>query len=381
MKNINNKNFLKKKIKKKIFTNFTFNYCDFWEAEFDKVIFENSVFNNCIFCDAKFKEVKFVNCIFKNSNFSHTHFYKSSIVKTSIINVNFRDSVKDNYSDIDNKIPITRTINLKIKKSKSLSVVEKKILKSLTTGKGYYVLKNFFSKEKIIKASKIIDNILIKQIKFNKLKKNFARDKKLNQKYVYNLLNKHKIFSQLIQPKPAMKVFDNLLGKDFVCGFFGANCLLPGARGQFPHLDYPYLSFMKPGDLVPFQNKFFKFYLNCQILIPLTQFNLKNGSTAILENSHKLNKFPKKKDIFKYKYKRLNLDIGSIVIFNGTLWHYACSNYSKNLNRYCTLAQYLPKFIVPMLDMKSKTKKSVYSNDIRLKKLLGINLDYPSIRN
>ena len=99
-------------------------------------------------------KVKFVNCIIKNSNYSHTHFHRSSIVKTSIINVNFRDSVKDNYSNIDNKIPITRTINFKLKKSKSLSVVEKKILKSLTSGKGYYVLKKFFSKEKIIKASK-----------------------------------------------------------------------------------------------------------------------------------------------------------------------------------------------------------------------------------
>ena len=103
------------------------------------------------------------------------------IVKTSIINVNFRDSIKDNYSNIDNKIPIIRRINPNIKKSKSLSVVEKKILKSLTSGKGYYVLKFFFSKEKIIKASKVIDSILKKQIKFNKLKKNFARDKKLNQ--------------------------------------------------------------------------------------------------------------------------------------------------------------------------------------------------------
>ena len=158
------------------------------------MIFENSIFDNCIFCDAKFKGVKFVNCIIKNSNYSHSYFYRSSIVKTSILNVNFRDSINDNYSNIDNKIPIIRRINPNIKKSKSLSVVEKKILKSLTSGKGYYVLKNFFSKEKLIKASKVIDSILKKQIKFNKLKKNFARDKKLNQKYVYNLLNKHKIF-------------------------------------------------------------------------------------------------------------------------------------------------------------------------------------------
>ena len=47
-----------------------------------------------------------------------------------------------------------------------------------------------------------------------------------------------------------MNVFEKLLGKDFICGFYGANCLLPVARGQDPHLDYPYLSFMKAGEKI-----------------------------------------------------------------------------------------------------------------------------------
>ena len=74
----------------------------------------------------------------------------------------------------------------------------------------------------------------------------------------------------------------------------------------------------------------------------------------------------------KKKFKRLNLQRGSLVIFNGTIWHYACPNYSKSQNRYCTLAQYLPKFILPMLDLKKTTRRKVYNNDKELKKLFRI---------
>ena len=64
---------------------------------------------------------------------------------------------------------------------------------------------------------------------------------------------------------------------------------------------------MKAGEKIPFINRANKFYLNCQILIPLTQFNRNNGSTAVLENSHKLNQFPAKQSNMKKKFKRLNL--------------------------------------------------------------------------
>ena len=101
----------------------------------------------------------------------------------------------------------------------------------------------------------------------------------------------------------------------------------------------------------------------------------------MLKNSHKLNIFPNKEASSKFKFTQLNINPGSIVIFNGATWHYAKPNYSEDKKRYCTLAQYLPKYILPMLNMKKTTKKNVYKKDKGiLRQLLGIDLDFPSIR-
>ena len=72
-------------------------------------------------------------------------------------------------------------------------------------------------------------------------------------KHKTNLVNLNKVFIELIQPKLAMEVFKKVLGEKFICGFFGANCLMPGARGKLPHIDYPYLNMRKPGEKVPFK--------------------------------------------------------------------------------------------------------------------------------
>ena len=78
---------------------------------------------------------------------------------------------------------------------------------------------------------------------------------------------------------------------------------------------------------------------------------------------------------------QVKINPGSIVIFNGLMWHYANPNYSDDKKRFCTLANYLPKYILPQLDIKNSTKKSIYKNDKGiLRKLLGIDLPFPSLR-
>ena len=379
-------NFIKKKILNKSFKNKHFLYFNFWEAQFKNVKFERCIIDNSIFCDARFENVLFHNCTIKNSNFSHTYFHNTKIVKSKISGSNFRDALRDKKSKLQIKIssdePIASFDYLKKNSMEKLklSKIETKIYYALTKGKGFYLVKNYFNKSKIKKAFKIIDNIVMKDKKIKSNLNNFVKDKKFNQKWIYNLLNKNKVFLDLIQPNPAMNVFKNILGNDFICGFFGANCLLPGARGQIPHLDYPYYRFVKPGNKIPFKAKK-NFFLNCQVLIPLTKFDKTNGSTAFLKNSHKINKFPFKDEFKKKSFSQLNIDIGSFVIFNGLTWHLAQPNYSNSKKRYGILAQYLPSFLSPQLDLKTITNRKVINKDKRyLKQLLGINLQFPSIR-
>ena len=66
----------------------------------------------------------------------------------------------------------------------------------------------------------------IKKIKQNL--DNFAKDKKFCQKWIINLLNIDPIFIELIQPKIAMKVFEKILGENFICGFYEFSGLCRG---------------------------------------------------------------------------------------------------------------------------------------------------------
>ena len=289
--------FYKKKFHNKIFQNKDFKQFDFWEAEFKNVNFINCKFNESIFCDAIFKNVLFEKCEIKKSNFSHTKFYNTKFRNSKLRLNNFRDSQRDNKSIIPIKISLFNKNmkqfdfqNINQKLEFSLNKQEKKIFYALTKGPGFYVIKNFHSKSKIKKAYNIIDKMVMNDKKIKSRASFFARDKKFNQKWIYALLNLNKVFIDIIQPTPAINVFKKLLGERFICGFFGANCLLPGARGQIPHLDYPYYRFVKKGEKIPFSSRK-NFFLNCQILTPLTKFDNSNGSTGFFVNSHKLINF------------------------------------------------------------------------------------------
>ena len=372
------KNFRQKIIHNKIFKDRFFIKEDFWEAEIKNSSFVNCTFLETIFCDVKFENVKFQKCVIKKCNFSHSFFFKTFFNETQSESNNFRDCRKDHYSKIHKDILIIKKDV--IKKKPLQEKEEEKIFYALTKGPGYYVLKNFYPKSKIKTALDIVDKKTINDPAIKANANFFSRDKKFNQKWIYSLLNLNKVFIDFIQPPTQVSnVFKKLLGERYICGFYGANCLLPGARGQSPHLDYPYYRFVKYKEKVPFYSRK-NFYLNCQILIPLTVFNKKNGSTGFLPDSHKLNKFPELNSHKKNKFLQITINPGSVLIFNGLVWHYAAPNYSDSEKRYGLLAQYIPEFITPLLDLKSVTQKKILKSNNNLKNLLGLNLEYPSIR-
>lgn len=385
--NCKNKKFLKKDLSKYIFLKTIFDKCNFWEAKLNNSKFIGVNINNSVFSDAKLTNTRFDNCIIKNSNFSHTDLRNTDFSNCSLVNVNFRDATYNKKTkwpkNFKPEAYQAKKIDQKkrkkiIKKQKKLSRLEKNILNELTVGKGYFIVENYFSKSKINKALALIKKEIFKNKNIKKNLNNFSRDKRLNQVYVYkNLFNLNKVFVDLIQPKIAMNIFKKIIGEKFICGFFGANCLLPGARGQSPHLDYPYLDIVKAGEKLPFDTGK-NFALNCQILIPLTDFTYENGSTSVSPHSHKSGLFPNKKITKNKKFVQIKTKAGSLILTNGLIWHNSMPNYSDNDMRICTLGQYLPHFIKPMLNLANGTEKNILSKDKKyLKQLLGINLRYP----
>jgi len=391
-KNMNFKkiSFLKASISRANFINCNMEKCDLWESKLSNTKFTNTNFKDCVFTDADLSRARFVNSSIIRSNLTHTDlrnvdFKTSKITKTSLRDAIFNDKTKwpKNFNPLSHGAKKYKLIKKKVEKR--LSKVEKKILHELTVGKGFYVVKNYFSKKKIKKAFNIILKKIHKDKVWRKKYNNFSRDKKVNQFYVHkNLMNLDKIFVELIQPKIAMNVYKKLLGEKFICSFYGANCLLPGARGQTPHCDYPYLDIVKPGERLPFnlgvsaKHIGKRFLFNCQIVIPLTDFNIDNGSTGFRLGTQKYCKFPHENEFKKGKFEQYKIKAGSVILFNGLLWHGAMPNYTSNQYRFCTLGGYVPHFIKPMLDLRRTTNKKIIANDKgHLKRLLGVNLTYP----
>lgn len=391
-KNMNLKeiSFLKSSISRANFINCNVEKCELWESKLSHTKFTNTKFKDCVFTDADLSRASFVNSSIIRSNLSHTDLRNVNFKTSKLIKINLRDAIfNDKTRWPKNFNPLSfGAIKYKLNKKKvkkKLSKLEKKIIHELTAGKGYYVVKNYFSKKKVNKAFKIILKKINEDKVWRKKYKNFSRDKKINQFYVYkNLMGLDKIFVELIQPKIAMNVFKILLGEKFICSFFGVNCLFPGARGQLPHCDYPYLDIAKPGEKLPFDLDISghigkRILLNCQVVVPLVDFNYDNGSTGIRPGSQRYCKFPQEEEFKKGKFEQHKIKAGSVIIFNGLLWHGAMPNYTHDQYRFATLGGYVPHFIKPALDLQSITKnKKVITNDKGyLQQLLGVNLVFP----
>ena len=370
------KNSVLKKIENYTFYKKNFINYDFWHAKLNNIKFIDCNFSNCIFSDAIFNKIIFKNCEISHCNFQHASINNSKFQIKRFRN-NLIDDIKvDNKSKLSNFRLKNKIYKLKVVKSKSLNKKEKSIFKALTTGPGYIILKNYYKKEIITKANKVIEKIVEKDKKIKLNAKVFERNKKLNQKWVRSLLNLNPIFQHLILPKIVDKVFSRLLGEDYICGSYSVNCLLPGARGQNSHVDYPYWKFVAPGKIFPYKN-LKNFNLNLQVATPLTEFTKNNGSTAIVENSHKMLKYPDYNDLKKAKIKIVKMKPGSILIYNGLLWHGSTPNFSKNKKRYAIISQYMPGYIVPTENLKKMTSESILKKNKLLKKLLGCNLKFP----
>tara|TARA_Y100000768_G_C23987135_1_gene689623 strand:- start:3161 stop:4297 length:1137 start_codon:yes stop_codon:yes gene_type:complete len=374
---------IKKENIKKIFKNIkisnkNFLKIDFWSSEFHNSKFLNCKFQKCIFSDVKFNKVVFENCEIVSCNFQHASFINSKMDIFSSKN-NLMDDVKvDQHSQLTNNFFKKKFVIKKKEKIIKLNKKEQKIYNSLTKGKGYIILKNYYSKKKIYKAFKILDRIVINDRKIKIHKKIFERNKRNNQKWVRSLINIDPVFSEFLLPKVVKKVFSKLIGEDFICGSYAANCLLPGARGQELHIDYPHYRFVSPGENLPYQKQK-NFYFNLQIITPFTAFTKNNGTTAIVENSHKKNRFPDKIDIKKSKIKLMEMKPGSILIYNGLLWHGATPNFSRSEKRYGIIAQYMPNYIVPMEDLMKMTDKKFIKKNKTIKSLFGFDLEFPAV--
>jgi ectoine hydroxylase-related dioxygenase (phytanoyl-CoA dioxygenase family) len=398
--------FLKKKLKgtsflKSSFVNLKFKDCtiekvNFWESYLPNSVFLNSTITNSIFTDADLSASVFKNTIIKNTNLTHAILKGVDFSSAKLFNINLRDAVYDrktkwpkkfnplnygaiknnSYNPFDYKIKLSyqaiknlpqKIINKYKKKiqpkKKRLSSLENKIIYALTKGKGYIIIKNLFNQKKINYAEKIIHQRLKKIKEYNIISKTFEIDKRKKSINFFDVQNYGGIFVDMIQPKSVMNAFKILMGDNFICTYYAAQCSLAGSRGQSLHLDYPYVSHNKPGDKIPIGMGSKKFLLSCGTLTYINEYNKNNSGPIVLKNSHKLRKFPNIEDVKKKKFTQVKVPKGGILILNTLMWHAGIPNYTENNDRSLIVAHYTPEFVKRRMDIKKNTKIKIINKD------------------
>lgn len=372
-------NFKKAKLKSINFSNSSIIDSDFWLSEIKNCNFSKSRIINTVFSDVDLRSVSFNFSYLNNCNFSHTDLRGINFENTYFKNINLRDAIYDHKTKWPKKFNPKLFGAIEFKKNKTKINLKKKnrkkiiniASKEIVSGNGYFILKNLFTKKQLDDAEKIILNESRSKINLAKKSKKSA-DKKLFQNWVYHLFNKGKVFREMAHPKILMQILKNILGPKFICGAFEGNLLLPGARGQKTHIDYPYYNIAKPGEKVSFLNAYNT--ICCVSLILLTDFNKLNGATRFIPRSQKFKKFPTDNDLKKIKKIRLEGKRGDLILFNGLCWHGAESNLS-NKPRIGILGQYLSHFIKPKYNELSTLKKNIINKSSpEFKQLLGVEL-------
>ena len=397
--------FLNFKFKKIIFRDCDLEKCNFWELSLQNSKFINTKINKCIFTDANLSNSIFQNTVIKNSNFTHSNLSGINFKTSKLININLRDAVfdkntiwpngfnpykhgaiiDDRFNPFNYKTKISfkaikqlslKKINLfkkkiiNIKNESHLTVLEKKIVRELTLGKGYIIVNKFFDQKTINIAEKLIKKKLINSKNYKKISSSFEVDKQKKSINFFDILNIDKVFVKIIQPKIIMNAFKKLMGDNFICTYYAAQCTLAGSRGQSLHLDYPYVSFSKPGQKIPIGMGSNKYLLSCGVLTYLNNYDPASGGPILLRDSHKLRRFPTIKDVKSHKFLKVKIPKGGVLILNTLIWHAGAPNYSNVKNRSLIVAHYTPNFIKPRLDIKKKLNLNILKKDKKEKGLL-----------
>ena len=190
----------------------------------------------------------------------------------------------------------------------------------------------------------------------------------------WGLLSRGKIFSKMAAHPTIMEVSCKLLGNKCRLSSLAANTVLPGMKGQQPHLDYPYYRHLWPESedcmkLPPTH------LLALQIVTLLTDFKPENGSTAIVPGSHINPQHPDNPEEFFSKAIQLTAKAGDVIMFAGPIQHCAMANNTSQIR--CGILQHMvPLYITPFEDIACKIEPE---NEV-IRQLLAVDNPHPILK-
>lgn len=154
-------------------------------------------------------------------------------------------------------------------------------------------------------------------------------DGKANQR-IWMMVNKGRMFRDLVVHPFVTEMMPHLLGKDFLLSSLTANIARPGGEPMYLHADQGYIDFWTPKPVV------------ANILWMLDDFNDENGGTRLLPGSHLRGREPE--DTHDRSIAAEG-PAGSALVFDGRLIHGTGANRSRDVQRHGVLSYFCRPFV------------------------------------
>jgi len=199
-----------------------------------------------------------------------------------------------------------------------LSEPSEEAFSSLKTN-GFYIQKDFIDKESIIKIKKLISLIANSE---KKQGHGYFYGEKASSQRIYNLVCKHPVFVDIICHPYMMNLLDRVydrptLHEKFTMNSMTAHIVAPGAAALPMHIDS-----VVPD---PIPDSMIRFIA----ILALDDFTSDNGATELVQGSHKFLRRPTRADVISTKAEKAICKAGSLIMFDGSIWHRSTANTSE----------------------------------------------------
>jgi len=162
----------------------------------------------------------------------------------------------------------------------------------------------------------------------------YVYDAGSNQR-VWNLLNKGEVFEALAQDPLVCRFMAGLLDSEFLLSNIDANIAGPGGTPMFLHADQSFV----PNPWPPYP-------LVANAMWMLDDFTAENGATRIVPGSHRLGRGPDYgTDDPVSETVPVCAPAGTVMVFEGRLWHQTGANVTASERRHGILAYYCRPFM------------------------------------
>jgi ectoine hydroxylase-related dioxygenase (phytanoyl-CoA dioxygenase family) len=206
---------------------------------------------------------------------------------------------------------------------------------------GHFIIENVLSPEELAEARAALDAIFELEVDLGK-ERGWHTPLYL---VAYMLPQKHPFFRQLPLHPKVLPLMRRILGPRVVITSLNGFTMAPGSKNQALHLDQP--------ESVP------GYVVNINSMFCLDDFTIENGATRIVPRSHdRVFDHSIDPSTFEGETVRLTAPAGSLVSFNGGLWHAGSANTTTGYRR-ALHAYYSKPWVQPQWDFTRSLSQDV----------------------